>query len=383
MITLKSSMRLPAVWLVIVLVIALLYGVTSAQGLGGEVRSVAWSPDGCQVVYGGNSSRSSGIMAVEQSIPGALSTPVGNTNSARQEANPITAVSWSPSGKWVALGRADGTVEICEVPSGQTSLVLDGHADAVSTFAWYPDEEQLISGSDLSVLLWDLKAKKLSANLNDQYGLPHNVFSIAWMPDQDSLILSSSGINESPQVWDATTFEKLASVAYGPPLHNMALSPDGRKILAAGVGGAFLTDTVDFAVISGADTGFGISTLAWSRDGQIIATGNWLGAIQLWSISSDSIQLVRTVREEVAVEYHYPHTTIRSLQFNEDGSVLHSLSGNGIYDRWAVPSGYRLGSVKLSDRPLYGAAFSPDGRWLAYENEHGSLAIVPVDNTSR
>ena len=105
-------------------------------------------------------------------------------------------------------------------------------------------------------------------------------------------------------------------------------------------------------------------TVAFSPDGQLLATGGWLSKIHLWHVQTGS--LLNTFPEKVGVE---------ALAFSPDGQFL--ASGGGFKDPtirlWHIATGEKrftlightknLTTAHTSD--VYSVAFSPDGTLLA------------------
>lgn len=77
----------------------------------------------------------------------------------------VSGVAWSPDGKRIASGSADGLVEVWEALTGGHVYTYRGHADyywshwtsnqAVNSLAWSPDGKEIASGSsDNTVQVW-------------------------------------------------------------------------------------------------------------------------------------------------------------------------------------------------------------------------------------
>lgn len=74
-------------------------------------------------------------------------------------------MAWSPDGKRIASGSADGLVQVWDALTGNNVYTYRGHADyywghftsgqAVYSVAWSPDGKRIASGSnDMTVQVW-------------------------------------------------------------------------------------------------------------------------------------------------------------------------------------------------------------------------------------
>jgi eukaryotic-like serine/threonine-protein kinase len=66
------------------------------------------------------------------------------------------ALAWSPDGKRIASGSADGTVQVWDAVSGSTISTHQRYYGAVLSVAWSPDSKRIASGyDDGAVRIWD------------------------------------------------------------------------------------------------------------------------------------------------------------------------------------------------------------------------------------
>ncbi len=70
----------------------------------------------------------------------------------------LTRLDWSADGRWLAVGRVDGKIDLY-TPEGEFVISLVGHESEVLTLAFRPDSQGLISGGQDSLAIhWDLES---------------------------------------------------------------------------------------------------------------------------------------------------------------------------------------------------------------------------------
>ena len=187
----------------------------------GSVRSVAFDPDGKQIV-------SAGVDGTLRIWRAADLKPIRLLFGHQGW---VWSVAYSPDGERIVSAGDDNSVRIWDAGSGELLTRLDGHQGDVLSVAYSPDGERIVSaGDDSSVRIWDAGSGELLTRLDGHQG---SVWSVAYSPDGERIV--SAGDDNSVRIWDAGSGELLTRLdGHQGDVLSVAYSPDGERIVSAG-----------------------------------------------------------------------------------------------------------------------------------------------------
>jgi WD40 repeat protein/uncharacterized caspase-like protein len=237
----------------------------------------------------------------------------------------ITAVAFSPNGKFAATASVDKTARIWDLVSGNEIRRLEGHSDYVNSVAFSTDGQLVLTASDdRTVRLWDVasgrEVKRFGGDLDyvkyatfspdglsilagdktarlwDRAsgreiqrfeGHSDAIRSMAFSRDGRSILTGSW--DQSARLWDVATGGEIRRFKEPAPIGSVAFSPDGRAVLVAEDKVAELWDVASGKELYLLDAGSDITSLAFSPSQPWVLIGTSSGTAQLWRAGSGTL----------------------------------------------------------------------------------------------
>lgn len=378
------------------------------KGHQGRIHQVAFSPDGAQLA----SVAGDRLVRLWDPRTGEhLKTLPGH-------AHPVWSVAFSPDGARLASADSESTVKVWDVTNGEVLWSVPAGIGGVTGVRFSGDARTLAASGEsgaavafdsqsgealrrtppldpkevkisLTTLSPDLKTAAIGLSNGDivlrdlETGMPrlktdwprppeagyHFIMSLAFSPDGARLALGAA--DATVRVVETGTGAVTLDLRndWTRPEVIVAFSPSGSELAMAG------DRTVSFRSLNGGPShpplkghGTDILTLAYSPDGERLASGDLGGTIKLWSLDPQ--------RERRRMRGH--HTSLRTVAVSRDGRKILSSDWRERTVIWDADTGERWRELDVAGP----SALFPDGRRLLAaqtKNYFGRNSLVMVD----
>ncbi|MBD2569157.1 P-loop NTPase fold protein [Anabaena lutea] len=278
----------------------------------------------------------------------------------------VFSVSFSPDGQTLASGGRDNKIKLWEVETGKEIRTLTGHDGSVFSVSFSPDGQTLASGSDDGkIKLWKLETGEEIPILTGHDG---SVRSISFSPNGQTL---ASGSDDGKiKLWKLETGEKIHILTgHDGSVRSISFSPDGQTLASGSADKKIKLSEVEtgkqIRTLTGHDGS--VVSISFSPDGQTLVSAGGGGDIKLWKVETG--KEIRTLTGHDG--------SVVSISFSPDGQTL--ASGGGDIKLWKVETGKEIRTLSEHDDFVFSVSFSPDGQTLASGGGDGKIKLWKLE----
>ncbi|NWG19762.1 MAG: hypothetical protein HXY39_05485 [Chloroflexi bacterium] len=197
---------------------------------------------------------------------------------------------------------------------------------------------------------------------------------------RDGTVTAIVGADGALQVWNLADLAAPPRTAMAPgPVTLLALSSDGTRLVTAGGDAASVrlwnvSSAVSVArELSG--PGDANTAIALSADGRLLAIADAQGATLVYDLASPSAAPQR-------LSGLGGQSAVRSLAFSPDGQLLATGNDDSQARLYTLSSGTGSYTQERTRGPLTSIAFSGNGRWIAYGSAGGQVRLWSLSGVS-
>ncbi|KAH8799627.1 WD40-repeat-containing domain protein [Flagelloscypha sp. PMI_526] len=349
------------------------------EGHRNRVNSVAFSPDGKRVVSG------SGADPYISFDPDDNTVRIWDSESGQQlkklngHKSKVNSVAFSPNGVQVVSGSSDNTVRVWDVEASHQLQRFIGHGSSVNSVAFSPDGGHLVSGSsDNTVRIWDAESGRQLLELNNK----SMVNSVAFSPDGERVVSGSR--DKTVRIWDAESGRRLQVLSgHRSEVNSVAFSPNGKRVVS--VSGSELAPQFKDNTVRIWDAeygqqlqklnghGFKVNSVAFSPNGERIVSGSNDNTVRIWDAEARQ-QLPQPVVRL---------SEVSSVTYSPSGKYIASGSRDEAVQIWDAVSGRQLQVLNSHGFKVNSVAFSPNGEHIVFGSIDNTVQIWDVETSQK
>ena len=333
----------------------------------GYILSVVFSPNG-KYVFSGGCDRKGADGRCIQGTARVWEADTGKEVTHMTHNDEVTTIAFSPDGKYVVSGGCDeletddswckkSSARVWEVNTG-TEVTRMSHDDYLSAVAFSPDGKFVVSSD------WDGVARVWEVNTGSEVARTiHDVgvYAVAFSPDGKYVV--SGGCDEwggtmdctpgTVRIWEATTGKEIAHMIHDGSVTSVAFSPDGKYVVSGSEDSTARVWEVNTGTeVARMTHSYSVHTVAFGPDGRYVVSGSQDGTVRVWEVNSGT---------EVAHMIHDGTTT--SVTFGPDGKYVISSKNFGSVQIWQMAIGEEATHI-IYDDSFASVALSPDGNYV-------------------
>jgi WD40 repeat protein len=273
----------------------------------------------------------------------------------------------APAGDRCAYSSGD-QVLVRHLPSGRLVVALKENLKPVHQIAFSPDGKQIVTGADRAVRQWNASIGVQLWNFeSDQH-----ISDFAYSPDGSQIAVATKATILVLSAVDGKTIKILTD--HADPLTCIAYSPDGQSIASGSENYAVNIWDVPMASNTFSSTALvppprgplstertessGISDIAFSRNGKLLA------------ISAGDLTKIFSTADHTELSTLSGHVGgVFAISFSPDAKLLATASSDSTIRFWDLTNGRTIRILPWHKGIIRSVSFGPDGRFFASADE--------------
>jgi WD40 repeat protein len=259
---------------------------------------------------------------------------------------------------------------------------VQGISRGVWSVSFSSDGKKLVSGTDESVLLWNIEdiekikdKDKIADRITKLGQMSNRIWTVAFNHQEN--IFASGSDDGKICLWDTSSKRELSTRNNAgsndddsqEQVWSLHFSLDG-KWLASGSNDyqvrLWSVERGKLKFSDAFDNESSVWSVAFSPDGKTLASGSDDCKVRLWNIETGKLENPQIFDNR---------NRVWSVAFSPDGKILASGNDNGSIFLWDIETGKSTALKNYHQTRVWCVDFSPDGKWLASGSDDGNVVL--------
>lgn len=357
--------------------------VTNFTGAG--LRALAFSPTDSLLALGDRDAKGQPTVSLWDIKGLTLRSTLNRTS-------PVRALAFSPDGKTLATFDHRGTVEVIDMESNRVLTQFTNRPPRRSeagAVAFSPDGHRLLIGADYGLIQMIERPSGRPDTVQTQ--TRDGVTALAFSPDGKIFAAGFAYTSGTIRLWDSDSRADRGQLTnHTGYVQALAFSSDGEWLASAAADGTIrvwsISDQTEFRCLRGHRNG----ALTFGPDSRTLVSGCGDGSVYFWDITKASRTSAHTnltvgppldAAAEVEPEGFTPRTlhpkVVRRLgiAFAWDSRSFMATDVDGAGSLWSTQPVQRIERLPMLGTNVWGVALSPNDRWLAVGHASGTVDV--------
>ncbi len=317
------------------------------EGYDAPIRHAAFSPDGSKILIVAHNDN---LVRLWNSDSGKLMVVLTGHQ------GPVTHATFSPDGQRILTSSMDGTARLWDTETGNQQLVLTQNS-AMKHAAFSPDGLKVVTRLKMGgAIIWDAESGKRlhTLQLKKEEGLGRHEMLVMAAKLPFGLPEPNPGL---PTAYiPPPTFQEY-------PIGKIGFSPDGSKIITAGIKQAYLWDANSDQLLFQLQHENNITHIAFSHNGTKVITTSLDHTARLWDATNG--QPIQILKHEQNVTY---------AAFSPNDSMVATVSDEYTVSLWKTETGQLINQLPHYHNATH-LAFSPKGKYLVTSSDDNMIRL--------
>jgi len=280
---------------------------------------------------------------------------------------PITSVAYTPDGQLLVSAGAHEALRAWRLEDGREMASLPTGERHVGALVISPDGQLAFTLGEKTILIWDLENGQERFTLS---GHQENVTEIAVSRDGRRAV--SAAEDKTLIVWDLENGQQQHSFrGHTEQINQVAITPDGRYVLSASDDHTIKVWDMDGAVECPPPVGHSacVNEIAVTEDGRRAVSAADDCMLKVWKLDSGA--------EQFSLGGHTQ--LVASVKTTPDGKLAVSASFDHSLKVWDVESGALLSTLKGHTAEVTDVAITPDGSTAISASQDKTLKVWDLE----